>query len=158
MKREFYSGKMIVMRKYKDLDRVLLVDDEVSTNFLHRKVVQTSNIDVDIKTISSAFEALEYLKFLCESEEEEAEVKPGIIFLDINMPGMNGWEFMKEYKKLDPFQRAKILVIMLTTSLNPDDEDLASKDEEIVTFMHKPLTKDAFSKIASKYFELESEC
>jgi CheY-like chemotaxis protein len=145
------------MKKYKDLDRVLLVDDEMSTNFLHRKIVQTSNIDVDVKAISSAFEALEYLKFMYEGEEPEAEIKPGIIFLDINMPGMNGWEFMKEYKKLDLYKRAKIVVIMLTTSLNPDDEELAAKDNEIVTFMHKPLTRDSFSKIANKYFELDSE-
>lgn len=141
------------MKKYKDLNCVLLIDDDVPTNFIHRRIVQNSQIDVEVKAITSAREALDFLIGKGDYENGDNLTRPGIIFLDINMPGMSGWDFMEEYRTLAPEQKARIVVIMLTTSLNPDDEMKALKDEEIVTFMHKPLRNEAFLEIASKYFE-----
>ncbi|MNY45013.1 hypothetical protein D3C86_1800860 [compost metagenome] len=60
---------------------------------------------------------------------------------------------MEEYRKIDEAHKSRTIVIMLTTSLNPDDELMASANKEIVTYMHKPLNEDAFVKIAGKYFE-----
>lgn len=141
------------MKKFKDLDCILLVDDDVPTNFIHRKIVQNTKIEVDIKAITSAREALDYLTFSGKYADDVAAARPGIIFLDINMPGMSGWDFMEEYRKLDEAHKMRAIVIMLTTSLNPDDELMAAENREIVTFMHKPLNEDAFVKIAGKYFK-----
>ncbi|MCD0490235.1 response regulator [Pedobacter sp. MC2016-14] len=141
--------------KYKGLNCVLLIDDDVPTNFIHRKILSTSNIDVDVKSITSAREALEFLTSSGKYENIEMDApRPGLIFLDINMPGMSGWDFMQEYGTLDQRQKEEIKVIMLTTSTNPDDEALAMQNKEIVTFMHKPLTRQIFNKIASEYFEV----
>ncbi|SMD10665.1 response regulator [Pedobacter nyackensis] len=141
------------MKKYKDLDCVLLVDDDISTNFIHRRIVENAKIDVNVKEITSAKEALDYLTYSGKYEGQEDAPKAGIVFLDINMPGMNGWDFIAEYKKLDEKHKARIVVVMLTTSLNPDDEQHAAMVEEIATYLHKPLNIGAFAEIASKYFE-----
>ncbi|MCX2452222.1 response regulator [Pedobacter sp. PLR] len=141
------------MKKFKDLSCVLLVDDDIPTNYIHRKIVQNTNIEVDIKAITSAREALDYLTFTGKYEQDVEEMRPGIIFLDINMPGMSGWDFMEEYRKIEASRKSKIIVVMLTTSLNPDDELMASADHEIMNYLHKPLNEDAFVKIAGKYFE-----
>lgn len=145
------------MKKYKDLDCVLLVDDDMSTNFIHRRIVENAKIKVDVKEITSAKEALDYLTYSGKYENNEPAPKAGIIFLDINMPGMNGWDFIAEYKKLDEKHKARIIVVMLTTSLNPDDEQHAANVEEIATYLHKPLNKEAFAKIADHYFEIIDE-
>ena len=142
------------MKKYKDLDCVLLVDDDISTNFIHRRIVQNAKINVDVKEITSAKEALDYLTYSGKYKDQTDAPKAGIIFLDINMPGMNGWDFIAEYKKLDEKHKARIIVVMLTTSLNPDDEKHAANVEEIATYLHKPLNIDAFAKIADQYFEI----
>lgn len=141
------------MKKFKDLSCVLLVDDDIPTNYIHRKIVQNTNIEVDIKAITSAREALDYLTFSGKYVNDTDILRPGIIFLDINMPGMSGWDFMEEYRKIDAVQKSKIIVVMLTTSLNPDDELLAAANHEIMNYLHKPLNEDAFVKIAGKYFE-----
>ncbi|MNY19064.1 Response regulator rcp1 [compost metagenome] len=108
---------------------------------------------VDVKEITSAKDALDYLTQSGKYEDIEPAPKAGIIFLDINMPGMNGWDFIAEYKKLDERYKARIIVVMLTTSLNPDDEQHAANVEEIATFLHKPLNKEAYAKIVDQYFE-----
>lgn len=141
------------MKKFKDLDCILLVDDDIPTNFIHRRIVQNTKIEVDIKAITSAREALDYITLSGKYANDGAAIRPGIIFLDINMPGMNGWDFMEEYRKIELEQKGKTIVIMLSTSLNPDDELLAAADHEIVTYLHKPLNEEAFVKIAGKYFE-----
>lgn len=145
------------MKRYKDLDCVLLVDDDISTNFIHRRIVENAKINVDVKEITSAKEALDYLTYSGKYENKVDAPKAGIIFLDINMPGMNGWDFIAEYKKLDERHKARIVVVMLTTSLNPDDEQHAANVEEIATYLHKPLNIEAFAKIADKYFEVMDE-
>lgn len=145
------------MKKYKDLDCVLLVDDDISTNFIHRRIVENAKINVNVTEITSAKEALDYLTDSGKYEDSDRAPKAGIVFLDINMPGMNGWDFIAEYKKLDEKHKARIVVVMLTTSLNPDDEQHAANVKEIATYLHKPLNLEAFAKIADKYFEVIEE-
>jgi CheY-like chemotaxis protein len=141
------------MKKFKDLDCVLLVDDDHLANFIHRKAVQKSQVDVHIQTTESAEEALEFLTHAARFETSADVPRPGIIFLDINMPGMTGWDFMEEYSKLSNDQKARIVVIMLTTSLNPDDERKAIANNDVIRFINKPLRAEMVEEIASQYFE-----
>jgi len=141
------------MKKYKDLDRILLIDDDTATNFIHRKIVENSSIQADIKAITSAKEALDYLNCSGKYANEDEGLTAGVIFLDINMPGMNGWDFMEEYKKLDEKKRARIVVVMVTTSLNPDDRATAARFKDIATYLSKPLSAAAVARIADQYFE-----
>ena len=93
-------------------------------------------------------EALEYIKLKPNNEENRID----IIFLDINMPGMNGWEFLEEYNKLDKELQGSIIVVMLTTSDSPDDKAKAMKRGFASDFKTKPLTKEMMDEIIEKYF------
>ena len=79
------------------------------------------------------------------------EEKIDLIFLDINMPGIDGWEFLEEYKRLDPEQQAKAIVVMLTSSDNPADIRKAKTFNVPVEFKIKPLTSEMLSEIMDKY-------
>lgn len=120
---------------------ILLVDDDEATNFIHKRIIQKSGIDVSIQTVENGKEAIDFLTSSGNFEGKEYP-KPGLIFLDINMPVMNGWEFLEVYEKLPEEQKAKILVAMLTTSLNPDDKSKADSNQYINGFVNKPLSKE----------------
>ena len=77
---------------------------------------------------------------------------PELILLDINMPGMNGWEFLVEYTKLEEHLKAKVIVVMLTTSLNPKDQEKAKEAGVLSSFENKPLSKKKMADIIKRYF------
>lgn len=145
------------MKKYKALDCILLIDDDHVTNFIHTKAIARSQVKAHVKVTESAQEALEFLAASDNVTEFTTSPRPGIILLDINMPGMNGWEFLEEYQKLSAMQKARIIIVMLTTSLNPDDEARAKSNKEVLRFMTKPLRPEMIDEIASQFFELQTE-
>ena len=118
------------------LHTILLIDDDPATNFLHDLIIQKENCTTNIVCKQSAEEALVYLR----SKVEGAYPHPELIFLDINMPGMNGWEFLDEYKNIEKIEDAGKIVVMLTTSLDSSDRNKAGKIKEITQFKTKPLT------------------
>jgi CheY-like chemotaxis protein len=79
-------------------------------------------------------------------------IHPDLILLDINMPGMNGWEFLEEYNKLEKQFQSHAIVVMLTTSGNPDDKMKAKLFSSVSDFKTKPLTKEMLEDIIVKYF------
>ena len=134
------------------LNCVLLIDDDEATNFINEMVIEESGKAEEVVKIQSAFDALTFLK----SEEKGKHPQPDLIFLDINMPGMDGWEFLEEYEKLDDGMKAKVILVMLTTSVNPDDKKKAEQFNIVDNFMLKPLTVDDFNSICEEYFDLEA--
>lgn len=140
------------MKKFKNLECILLIDDDEATNYINKMVIQNADLDVNIEVCENGRIGLDYLTCQGRYASEKEFPQPGIIFLDINMPGMNGWEFMDAYKNLPNNQKARIVIAMLTTSLNPDDEFKGESNLEIRSFMHKPLTLEMLMDIVSSNF------
>lgn len=128
----------------KKLNCVMLIDDNEDDNFFHKIVLKETGITEHIKVAESGFEALDFLV-------NENKI-PELIFLDINMPKMNGWEFLEEYRKLNEEQKARVVIIMLTTSLNPTDRKKAFSIPEVNGFETKPLSPETLNEIVERHF------
>ncbi|MDR3712428.1 MAG: response regulator [Puia sp.] len=137
----------------KKLNCILLVDDDRATNFLHSAIVEDTGLTDSIATAESGDRALGYLA-LCEETRDTVAARPipELIFLDINMPGMSGWEFLREYDKLLKTQVDKSIMVMLTASPNPDDESMAMSFPLVKEYRRKPLTTDMLEDIVGQYF------
>jgi len=133
------------------LNCILVIDDDEPTNFFTRMILEDTGYADHIMTVQSGQEALEYL---AKSEnpacDENLYPSPDLIFLDINMPAMNGWEFLEEYRKINVKHR--IIMVMLTTSLFPEDKSKAEKTPEISGFENKPITAEKIKAVLEKYF------
>src|SRR5258708_38807455 len=112
------------------LNCILLIDDDEPTNFLNKMTLEQAGCTRQIRIAQSGQEALEYLQITVQ--------RPDLIFLDINMPAMDGWEFLERYRGLPPARKADIVLIMLTTSLNPDDEKRTRTIPEVAGVLNKP--------------------
>ena len=128
------------------LNCILLIDDDPDDNEFHQIIIKEMDIVNCIDIVVNGVEALAYLK-------KENSVPPELIFLDINMPKMNGWEFLEQYKYLDAKQKARVLIVILTTSANPDDMKRAKEIEEVTGFETKPLSKEILTEILQQHFQ-----
>jgi CheY-like chemotaxis protein len=137
------------------LNCVLLIDDDEPTNFLNQIIIESTGCAEEIKTAQSGVEALEYLTRT--SDTDRTFPCPDLIFLDINMPAMNGWEFLEKYRKLNNEFKGKVMIVMLTTSLFPEDKLHAKGISEISAFEIKPLTEEKLDNILKKFFEAKEE-
>ena len=137
----------------KKLNCVLLVDDDFATNFINKKIIQKANITEHIQVALNGKEALDYLCNKGKFESTDSEFpKPQLILLDINMPVMDGWEFIEAYKSLDLTNKGNIAIVMLSSSFNPADKAKAESISEIAAFKQKPMSKDALLGIFEKVF------
>lgn len=132
----------------KKLKNILLIDDSEGDNFYHARKIKKMGITDNIHTCFSGQEALEYLK----SELEGIHPQPTLIFLDINMPGMNGWEFLEEYEKLEMAQQGEVVLTMLSNSIDERDKTKAENFKAIQGFYSKPLNDDYLTSILQKHF------
>jgi CheY-like chemotaxis protein len=120
------------MKKYKFL---VFIDDDSFTNTFHQIILDEADICEEYMFFNSGEKALEF--FVLEAQKENSKV-PEYIFLDINMPSMNGWQFLDKYTQIEGEQAATI--IMLTTSISRSDKSKTKDYKIIEAFMNKPLT------------------
>ncbi|KOY87516.1 hypothetical protein AD998_16460 [bacterium 336/3] len=128
----------------KKINSILLIDDDEPTNFLHELVIKKSNCVENCVVMPGGQKALDYL---------HVGKIPNLIFLDINMPAMNGWEFLEAFRNTNISQKDEIVIIMLTTSLNPDEEEKSKSFKEVQDFKRKPLTNTMLQEIIEKHFK-----
>jgi CheY-like chemotaxis protein len=130
------------------LSSILLVDDDSTTNFLNKMLVQRAQVAQHVLVAENGREALQVLANSC-SPAGSAQC-PGLVLLDVNMPVMNGIEFLEAYQQLPTAQRhATIIVLLTTTVLARDLERLA--ELPIAGVLDKPLTTDKLRMIIKQY-------
>ena len=118
----------------------LLIDDNPLDNYINTKIISRSNFATEILAIESPGEALELLR--------AGKFRPEIIFLDIRMPVMDGFDFLDEYEKLD-IDKDHIEIVMLTSSINPGDMERAKHYKHVRKYITKTLTPDILLQLAS---------
>lgn len=123
--------------------RIVLIDDDHTTNTLNKLIIERSALVDEVVTFAEAERALEYLK------NEDGENK-SLILLDINMPFMNGWEFLNEYVKLNGSKRDD-KIIMLTSSIDPSDMTKAEEISSVADYKSKPLSVEMLQSLVNEY-------
>lgn len=120
----------------------MLIDDDHLTNFYNKIILEMGKAANEIVVFENGNTALDYLK--------DNDNKVDLILLDINMPLMNGWQFLEHYDKLDDKRKAK-MIIMLTSSAHSDDKKMVEKHGSVKKFINKPLVPDTIKLILSLF-------
>lgn len=113
------------------LAKVLVVDDDPAILFLHKLIIKTGDLHPAPKTFSEPEAAL---SFILENDSQDSRM---LVFLDINMPRMNGWDLLDQV--VNKLQHADLKVIMVTSSLDREDRLKAQKYPPVMDFVEKPL-------------------
>ncbi len=119
-------------------ESVMVIDDNLIDLYIASRMITKNYFGKKVMQYSSAIEALKYL----QENQENIPRLPDVIFLDIYMPGMSGFEFMKEYDKLSSPLKNLCKVFIISSSLDEQDITRANNDENIVAMKQKPITKE----------------
>lgn len=127
----------------KKLKKVFLVDDDETSNFLNTLLIRNMEITEKVEVAKNGKEAL--TKFLALQQFKDKDW-PELVLLDINMPVMDGFEFLEEFEKLYDHDHENIKIVMLTSSDSPKDIDKAKK-YNIAGYINKPLTEEKLQNV-----------
>lgn len=126
-----------------EIGKVMLVDDNDTDNFISRRIIEITKFSEEVIVKNSGKGALDYL----DENKENPEALPDIIFLDINMPIVDGFVFLYEYEKFGNIVKDKCRVIILSSSDNKRDIDKIVNNDYVIKFVTKPLTEKTLEEI-----------
>lgn len=125
------------------MNAIMLIDDDFSTSRFHQIVIESLQITKKIIFAKNGKQALDYLlkdeEYLNKKEEF---IQPELIFIDLNMPVMDGFRFLELYTNTDEFKKNHPKIIVLSTSLIPEEKEKIEENKNIFKFLNKPLTKN----------------
>jgi CheY-like chemotaxis protein len=128
---------------------IMLIDDNEVDNFINRKTIDNQKFAERIYVHTSSRSALEFLNNFQQINELPDYLLPSVIFLDISMPVMDGYGFMKEFEKLRADFRERIRVVILTSSTSELDISRFNGMDSIIGYYNKPLTVEHLNQIKS---------
>lgn len=114
---------------------VMLVDDNEIDNIINEKIIEANSFADSILVFQTGQEALDYLA----NHQDNEEALPEIVFLDINMPIMDGFQFLEDFENFSDTVLSKCKIIMLSSSISPKDIDRAASSRYVKKYLNKPL-------------------
>jgi CheY-like chemotaxis protein len=127
---------------------VFCIDDDLITLALCEMVIKKSAFAEDVVSAKNGKEGLNYFSaFFSKSNTNLPEEAPQLIFLDLNMPVMNGWDFLEEYLMKYADRLPKTKVIIVSSTVNPEDFSRANRYEIVIDFINKPLTVEGMEEL-----------
>jgi response regulator RpfG family c-di-GMP phosphodiesterase len=138
----------------KKVSKIVLIDDDNVSNlfneFVLRDIMKFTGV---LQICLNGKTAINYLTNKGEfASKGKSYPRPELILLDINMPIMNGFEFIKEHEKIEPEIKGDIIICMLTSSLDSNDHKRATNITSLAEFLYKPLTKESLIKVIDTHF------
>ncbi len=130
----------------KDPKYFIVIDDDAINNKICRTVIEKIYVDSDVNTFTDPIAGFEYIVSEYSKPENENNA---ILFLDINMPVMDAWEFLNLFDRLDDAVRNKITIFMLSSSVNKSDMERAMSNRNVSYYLIKPLTKESIKLITN---------
>ncbi|MGL2967442.1 response regulator [Flavobacterium sp. XGLA_31] len=127
----------------KTIEILALVDDDETFVYITKKIIEKTNRVKEVKVFNNGLDALEYLKANLNS----AYLLPEIIFLDLSMPIMDGWQFLDEFVNMNSPVAQKIVIYICSSSISPYDITRAKSISAVSDFIIKPVTKDKFTEL-----------
>jgi CheY-like chemotaxis protein len=131
------------------VNNVLLIDDEQATNFYNTYVIEEMRFARNIAVVLNGKEALTYLQ--CQEEHANRDENctcPDLIFLDLNMPVMNGFDFLEAFEAMDDSKKEKVKIYILSSSDHTSDHFKTSLFKSVTGYLTKPLTEEVLSGLA----------
>jgi CheY-like chemotaxis protein len=126
---------------------VLILDDSDLDNFINEKMIESHHFSERVYVHTSAKSALEFLSNLERMGEGYEKVYPGVLFIDINMPMIDGFQFIEQLKTTGGKAGNNSKLVILTSSVNKEDREKAKAISKDIVFLNKPLTKQMLDSL-----------
>lgn len=128
-------------------ENVMIIDDNLIDLYIVSRLITKSNFGNNVMQYSAAIEALNYL----QENQDNTSLLPDVIFVDIYMPGMSGFEFMAAYDHLPADLKKQCRVFIISSSIDKRDLAKAKKDKNIVAMKEKPITTEFLNTFTLNY-------
>lgn len=130
-----------IAARYKN---ALLIDDNEIDNFINERMITSSGFAEKVIVKNSADNALQYLK----DHQDNVDLLPEVIFLDLNMPVKDGFVFLSDFESLSEVAKGKCKIVVLSSSISPEDINKASTNPYVLKYVNKPLSEKYLTAIS----------
>lgn len=125
----------------------MLLDDNELDNFINQKIIEANHFSEKVYVNTGSKSALEFLNNLSLLSSASNAIFPEVIFIDINMPLIDGFQFIENLKKNLPKKISTLKLVILTSSVNPKDREKANDLSKEIIFLNKPLTENVLNQL-----------